>query len=256
MAAENREAPSSTPGGPPEELDPPRIGVVHLVVWTAGVAVYLSLERARGQMFGPSPPFSGTLLEIGSSILESLAYGAALAGLLLWAARRWRGLPFPKHPGEYLLAVVGLNQALRFLYVFLAYPVTNERLTLVTALMHGYHALQCLVLVWPLLAVKSRRWRVFFGTLLASHILLFLHIALPVRVLLTPAISPGLLVSSIVLHVAADAILLAIVLKNRWEGIRYPWTHWLGVAVRLWLALTGISTCVRLIIRQWQLVFR
>lgn len=256
MAPENTEPPPPTPRGPPEESDPPPIGIVHLVVWTAGVAVYLSLERARGQMFGPSAPFGGTFLEIGSGILESLAYGAALAGLLLWTARRWRGLPFPRHPGEYLLVVIGLNQALRFSYVFLAYPVTNERLKLLTALMYGHFALQCLVLVWPLLAVKSRRWRVFFGTLLASHVLLPLDIALSVHLLRTPAISHGLLFSTVVLYVAADAILLVIVLKDRWEGIRYPWTHWLGVAVGLWLALTGISTYVRLIVEQWQLIFR
>ena len=72
----------------------PRLGIVHLLVATACVAIYLGLEQtARG-------------------------------GLLLWVARRLRGMPFPRHPGEYMLVVEGIL-CLLFLGLGILWPLLN-----------------------------------------------------------------------------------------------------------------------------------
>jgi hypothetical protein len=244
MLSDTSEQPPAPPADPSGEEDRLPIGVVHLLVWTAGVAVYLGLGRAAGQIYlDLSQPFGGASSAIATT-LTAIGYGAALGGLILWASRRRRGLAFPKHPGEYLLVVIALGQVLRFSYAFVARPVTPERLPLITALMFGYHVLEGLILLWPLLAVKNRGWRKFFGTLLGAQVLLILLLATsrPEILLRAPAVFDVLALGCVALTVAADVILLVIVFKDYRKGNRYPWTHWLGVVVKLWIALLSIDS--------------
>jgi hypothetical protein len=133
--------------------------------------------------------------------------------------------------------------------------MTNERLPLITALLYGYQVLNLVVVLWPLLAIKSRRWRILFGAMLAARVLFiadfsltrltaFLGRSQPQLLLRALAVSSGLVLGLVVLSVAADVILVVIVLRDRWNQIQYPWTHWAGVAVALWLALIRIGPTV------------
>jgi hypothetical protein len=262
MTLEEREPRPATPGDASGKVSCPRLGLIHLLVWTACVAVCLGLQRVLVQIaWGPAYTLEDAPLKIATAALRSIGYGAALAGLLLWVARRRRGLRFPKHPGEYLLVVLGLDWALTFFAGFLtlppSFPLAQERLPLLLAPLCGQRVLYVIVLLWPLLAVKSLRWRMFFGAMLASQLLfvsylalsqLILHLALPrsqpTWVLRWSGIFTGLILGFAWLSVAADAILVVIVAREHWKGIRYPWTHWAGVAVRLWLALIGIGPTV------------
>ena len=247
MAREEPEQPPAIPDEASADVSCPRLGLIHLLAWTACVALCLGLQRVVGQLFwNPARPFGDSVLKIASTVLTSLGNGAALGGLLLWVARRRRGLPFPEHPGEYLLVVLGLGEVVRWSYSLLLLPVTPATLTRNMALLYGREVLAVVVLLWPLLAVRSRRWRVFFGAMLASRALMLLYwvLSLSWLSLRAPATFSGLLLSCLVLLVAADAILVVIVLRERWGGVRYPWTHWAGVAVALWLALIGIRPMV------------
>jgi hypothetical protein len=115
MTSEEREPPPATADDASAKVSCPRLGLIHLLMWTACVAVWLGLQRVVGQLFWNSAhPFGDSILKIADTVLTSLGNGAALGGLLLWVARRRRGLPFPKHPGEYLLVVLGLSEVLRW----------------------------------------------------------------------------------------------------------------------------------------------
>jgi hypothetical protein len=85
----------------------PRLGIVHLLGWTLGVAVVLGIYRA-GNAFqiqdSESQPMSPWALGFG------LAYGTALGGLSLFLWRWWRGTGSgPIQPGHWLLVFAGLG---------------------------------------------------------------------------------------------------------------------------------------------------
>jgi hypothetical protein len=172
MATEEPDPFSPHPADPSTGPDEPRLGILHLLAWTACVAVYLGVQRIAGQRLDdPTGPFGGTYNAVIAT-LGSIACGAALGGLILWGTRRWRGLAFPKHPGEYLLVVTGLHLALEFSTALLPLPTQNAQdVRLAFALGFGLGLLQTLVLMWPLLVVDIRRWRAYFATLLAAKLL-------------------------------------------------------------------------------------
>ena len=223
-------------GGPvPDEPPQPRLGILHLLVLTACVAAYLGITRtymlASSQRVGIRP---APTLETAVGGVAGIASGAALAGLLLFLARRFRGMPFPRHPGEYLLVMMGVNAAV---------GVATMPLNLLSwdpgrwwgvyvgigRLVLGINAL---IWIWALIQVKILRWRVFFLSIPASYLLMFglvlqygglyggMHFM--GRVLLAPRTLPLL-------------VLAVVLLKDHFDRTRYPWTHWYGVGTRLWL---------------------
>jgi hypothetical protein len=85
----------------------PRLGIVHLLGWTLGVAVVLGVYRAANSWFvqdGAAQPMSPWSLGFG------LAYGTALGGLGLFLWRWWRGTGAgPTQPGHWLLVLGGIG---------------------------------------------------------------------------------------------------------------------------------------------------
>ena len=252
--------PPSTSAAPSPARNRPQIGIAHLLVWTACVAVYLGLVRTWAGWLESFNPFGGTYSTI-KTVLGSLAYGAAVGGLVLWIARRARGLAFPKHPGEYLLVVTGLRLTLHVSHVFLALWIRHSApdptsTALPRAMAIGFPVLYSLLVLWPVLALKNRRWRGFFVALLAVQVLraltfmpILVHFGQRLYILFTLAVGPA------VLDIAADAILIVIVFRDHRQRIRYPWTHWLGVAVRLWLAFVKLPVEVSGIYRLTRTLF-
>jgi hypothetical protein len=98
---------SPSPTDVPHGTAAPRLGIVHLLGWTLGVAVVLGIYRA-GNAFqmqdGAAQPMSPWALGFG------LAYGTALGGLSLFLWRWWRGTGSgPTQPGHWLLVFAGLG---------------------------------------------------------------------------------------------------------------------------------------------------
>ncbi len=106
----------------PENISPPqepRLSIMHLLVWTACVAVYFSFIRTRAQ-YVQAQYTSGPGV---FPVLYGLGFGTALAGLVLLASRRLRGFPLAKHPGEYLLLSAGAS----LVFVVVTQVVVTER---------------------------------------------------------------------------------------------------------------------------------
>jgi hypothetical protein len=218
---------------PPEEPEQPRLGIIHLMVWTACVAVHLSIMRSLWPADGSTEP------ALIPWMLSSVGGGAALGGLLLWAARRIRGERFPRHPGEYLLIVEGLCMAF-FLAIWTPIWIFLLRIedyfyfyfTVPEVAISGLYLVQTTIFLWAAVKVRVRRWRWFFlawsGTTLLSM----------------PLLCCGVLQiggSQQVAHLVIGGWLVAVVLKDHFQGLRFPWTHWLGVAIRFWLTAASLG---------------
>jgi hypothetical protein len=214
--------PVSEPGIP----DQPRLGIIHFLVWMACAAVYLGMNRvwgARVVACGLQDPEE--MVFVG---LKGIGAAAALGGLALWAARRSRDWRFPRYPGEYLLVVLGVS-ALLSLVVFvtsLAFDPSNSfTVFFLSNVSSVLSPIPALLLVWAAVFVKVPRWRWLFYVSAASQLL--------------PALgSSGIAFRCFHLHefvfYAVWAWLAVVVISDHLRSLRYPWTHWLGVAVYLW----------------------
>jgi hypothetical protein len=185
--------------------------------------VGLAVERAE-----PSLTFEAM------SVLYGVGTGMALGGLLLWPARRLRGMSFPTYPGEYLLIALGLFSAfglgVRFLSTLMrslqdvAPGLWFELLPLMLFGLVG-----AAIWFWAGALVRIRRWRRFF----------FLSAA--VQMLNTLLGCGGIGPIATNLYVLLAVVLTVIVVQDHRQGFRYPWPHWLGVGIRLWFSLTSLG---------------
>ena len=246
--------------GPPEsdvppasqvsrEQSEPRLGIVHFLVWTACVAAYLAAwQTMRGHF--PAPPQRGALSG-AIMALHAIVSGAGLAALLLWASRRRRGLCFPRHPGEYLLVLQGASDV-----VGVASPLCLD-------LSHFHHVLWGFLLlnaiptgvdvafrVWAALRARSARWRMFFLVSLLPP-LIYLPAALvllpddrALRMAYTPMFNeiPVLQWATAVAALPTCALFILALFKDYRERQRYPWTHWLGIALCFWFFVLSLGS--------------
>jgi len=241
MDTETPQSPFATESPFPPGYRPqvPRLGIIHFLVWTACVAVYLG--TTRDLWLRESMPLA---LQVHWAA-RSFAAGAALGGVLLWISRRLRGIAFPACPGEYLLLAMGLTTALYLGFLVLPLirmlvgvqdPAWNEAFWRIVPLVAN--GVYIVLLAWAAVRVKTPRWRLLFiGWALSAFPYLFL-----------PFIPYFLTRMCQFATLAVDGCLVVVVLIDVARGIRYPWTHWLGVAVRLWSGFTLAALMV------WQIV--
>ncbi len=232
----------SPPGSPfanePEQL---RLGIIHLMGWAASTAVYFSLYRIM--VFGrPDPLTVFTII----SVFAGLGIGAAWGGLLIYLSRRCRGIPFPVAPGEILLVALGVISLLSTgvcglsnLPEFLA-GGDEGYMTYYMYMLSQFFGGAVSAVVYRIAGTKTSvvRWRVFF----------YSSAALSVVVLLMTCVEYGLYSGSFVYYLFATSrlILLAVVFVDIRKGLRYPWTHWLGVAVHLLFGAAHFATALTL----------
>ncbi|MBN2475520.1 MAG: hypothetical protein JXB62_12990 [Pirellulales bacterium] len=235
------------PTSPFAQCGPPRLGILHLLVLTACVATYLGCGRAFRQAFAAvaesgtaqTVTFSPRPLEVAQGTLLGIGYGAALAGVLLWIARRWQGRPFPLHPGEFLLVMSGVAVAAQIAmwpvqWMIVAFQ-PPARYGLLTALSLMSLAIQASVWIWALVCLKTRRWRVFLLLIPASYLLLIV-VAIMISMLgANVAAGNWSPLGVVIARLLVMGVLAIVLLKDHFAGARYPWTHWYGIATRMWI---------------------
>lgn len=230
--------------------DQERLGILHLILGTACVAFYLSaLLTARQAAFGMTPV---SMVESGApvlfksiSVVYGLGWGLAFGSLLLWAARRLRGRAFPRHPGEYLLVVLGVLSLLTLgmNWLFSVMPAEDFSVAWWNWSMAAFHLIGCVIWIRAALLIEASLWRWFF----------LLHAAMNIAVWLIPMMGYG---DSryYALHGVMAVVLVGIVTREQLQGVRYPWEHWLGVTIRLHLSLVSLGWFL-LPTRLWQMAF-
>lgn len=208
---------------------PPRISVVHLLLWVAWSGVFMAAVR---KLSGVEPGGWGLILAAAGAI----GYGAAWTGLCVWLARVLRGAAWPVEPGHWLLVALavrlGLDMAIR-LWLSQTFRSAETVLDAVTVC--------CLTL--PLLSRSlSFAWQVCFALLL-----LFYAWPLVASVVDRWFFMPGWIWNAIAWAAPRQAILVAA-LVGVFAAIDLPewrqrsWLHWSGLAVCAWLALVSFLT--------------
>lgn len=206
----------------------PRLGIIHLLVWTACVAFLLGIN----QSFPSSLPQAGSAARLAMGMgFQSLGNGAALAGLLLWGWRRYGGRAFPRFPGEYFLVILGVISALSIpstvIEWFLAASTDSAgEWAWIAALMGwgcAYGLVAAIAYLVAAVHMKARRRRAVFLLCLGIGILRWSAILLTHGTVAWHA-----------LGFIADAIVGTALWLDWRDRLRYPWPHWLGIAVLFW----------------------
>ncbi len=241
--------PSPAPPDAPDSPEPtaptsnrperPPLGILHLMVLTACVAVVSGINTS-GVVPNRREKLDADTGRLGVAVgaVYSIGGGAALAGLLLLTRRR-RGLAFPEHPGEYLLVFTGVGSVLDMVVraVFLQFfePSMSGVYSLLSLAALGIIGV---VFFWALACVDNPRWRFLLLAIPAAKGVT----AFPVAFLLARWYRPGTMwrVTGVLPHLLVAAALMVVVLLDHFQGKRYPWTHWFGVATRLWLEAAAV----------------
>lgn len=193
----------------------PRLSILHLMVWTATSAAMMALIRV--------PPEKAATAPVALIMLAALAMycGAAIGGVLMWAARKRRGTAFPTEPGEWLLLIQGECVIYFVLLYYLLQIIPSKSLVYIEWLFALLFALGFAAIgVVPAILFAGENdetWKLFL-VLLA---VLFCFIPLT-------AIFPPLLVFFGIVLVAAIftfAIAFAADIRRR---PKRGWVHWTG----------------------------
>jgi hypothetical protein len=217
----------------------PRLGIRHLLLWTACAAVYLAMYQ--GFFAGAVDAFDRIYAIL--TALHSIAGGVLLMGVLFWLARRLQRVPFPSSEGEVLWLALGLilladMARLPAIYWWTGGRGTERDVLLLITTTITFGILGLTAGVWLLIAIfrtRKRLWRALFGVALAGLVLktfgcvswfgfYFGPFSLMWFVLLT-----------------AGSLLATAALWQDWlRTPRPPWTHWAGTACCAWQCLLGL----------------
>jgi hypothetical protein len=222
----------------------PRLGIIHLLGWTACVAAYWGIRRWLALLRGLEPkvtlPLSPRFLE---ACVWSFCDATALGGLALLVARRLRRLPFPRYPGETWFVILGVMVVIELArYHIISIVSVFTQITYPTAIL-PYHlpweALLALLFLVATIRTKSLRWRLCFGSYLGALAVLVTRDAM---ICLSFDRVPDNRAAAI-MAAAGSACLVVAAVKDALDRHRtdYPWTHWTGVV----LALLKLAWVVR-----------
>ncbi|MGD0897684.1 MAG: hypothetical protein ABR915_07590 [Thermoguttaceae bacterium] len=210
-----------------------RMGINHLLLWTTCTAVYLAVERAGARFRGSFPGEEGLRYQAIMS-LRALGAGGAVMGGVLFVARRFRRLAFPRHPGEYLLLAMALECIVALASSsFLPRSLYGPSALLYFSLQDVLRLLGSLILLIPAWRKTTPPlWRVYFGLSIAANLgssSVLSHFAGAWSVYAYAGIA-----------LLPSVLLVAIVLRGWRTRHCYPWTHWFGAGMALWGALCTI----------------
>ena len=246
--------PEPSPPGSAVKSEPeqPRLGIIHLMVWTACTGVYFSLRSPIVWGFDQTDDVATIVFQVGQGVGTS----AALAGLLLAATRRWRGLPYPGQPGETLLLLLGAGAVMSMIQEVLLYAQGGPYMSVQGVLYSGsmcFHLL-FLAVIHVIAAVRTKvpRWRWFFVATVVTLVLSFFWAVILFLVSISGSailsFGPHILLAfstiagSEILYYGPRFLLAAFLIgiaardfrEHVFRRASYRWTHWLGIAVQLW----------------------
>lgn len=224
----------------------PRLGIIHLLLWMACVAVYFAFRNTYAGLYGGSQrgPAVDTF-----RVIYGIGAGTAMAGAVLFAASRLRGIAFPIHPGEFLWVLYGLAEVLHWMYQGLllcleimgaiSYGPTGR---IILGILRP-ELLWPVMCCWPVLCLKDRWWRAWFALslvtgIVAAYFLVAYFLRLPY---VHPHVGLGLVT-------VMGGVFIVAVVRDRLRHQKYPWTHWVGIAVVVWrlIAMVMLGLLVRL----------
>jgi hypothetical protein len=213
--------------------EPPRLGISHLLVWTTCVAFYLGIMRSFW-LLSPEQLETPIFFRIIDG-LYGMGSGTALVGLVLFAARRYRRIRFPVYPGEVLLVALGASTVLglmKTMLIWFALPESDllslqwlRLIDLVSGLGNA------LIYFIAAVRVKVTRWRTYLATVVVVSAL---HGCALFRL-------PWAIIPYIVTSPLPSLVLAVVVLMDVIQRKKYPWTHWVGVGIAVWLAILNVG---------------
>ncbi len=229
-------------------VEQPRPGIIHMMLWTAGTAIALTIDRmAQDLVPEKSSPFDS--IQPGISATWAVVIGPAIAAWAILVRRRIRGIRFPTEAGEWLLLVSGAD------FVFSQFCAITGRLTEDTEAMQSEWLLLWFGVahLFPAIAYviaalynrQPRSWMVCFSLIATVRFLM----CLPLFAISFGVLWPYLTFGSFSFLCLPLVVLVTIAVDIR-RRRRYGWLHWVGVVTYLcrtstliglmfWLLLTA-----------------
>ncbi len=120
-AAPNDATPAGAPVAPiptePDYLQPPRLGIIHLLAWTAVAAVLFKGDAASRLLAKERmSDLSGNLLQQVAGLLDLTLIAAGIMGLAVLACSRLRRQPGRFAPGHWIL--IGMIPDMLFYVIY------------------------------------------------------------------------------------------------------------------------------------------
>jgi hypothetical protein len=230
----------------PAELFPerPRLGIRHLLLWTACAAVYLLVHQG----FYPRGEERLAGFHAAQLAAHSVSGGTLLVGLLLWGAFRIRKVRFPSSEGELLWLILGIVMlaGISFIPMYRArYRGVNSGwessiLIIGTVTSGTLYLVAWVRLLLAAFRTRKRLWRALFVVLLALPILQVFWCCGGRH-----SYKFGLYSVTWFVFLSLNGSLTAAVLCRDWRQTpRPPWTHWVGILCCGWQTLVAIVITV------------
>ena len=227
-------------------VEPPRLSILHLMLWTACSAVLFGVHRSLDSLV---PLFEMSqfldVLHKVNGVAAVMCQGAVLAGAIVVARYLfWRGRR-PLQPGEWLLLLWGGIDLVGRLMLVTSTLLNSHVPNLDAFAEMSGHLVQAIVYVLAavlftlvaLRAIAEKRWRIFMylfaATLLFTGIFVLVTTFLPTNGI--DSIVMTLLALVLVMVVVAVGLPISLMFAAvgdlrhvGWKG--YSWLHWLAVA--------------------------
>lgn len=217
-------------------LRPPRLGIIHLLAWTAATAVILKLFTAGREIAGTfDVPVAFEVLGWATETVTSTAIGAGIVGASVIAGGRMRGIPGRLQPGHWFVLIHTLTTLAAWLPstavlvhgafegrandTFASWCCATASIMALLRIVAYFFVARWMQDAWPW--KSATRIMAAMGLAQAIGMSGFISVILKLSPFALAAIWP-IMVSS--------TLIVAAIIDFR-GGARRDWVHWLGVAL-------------------------
>lgn len=221
-----KDAPLDSDGGELRELQPERLSLAHLFVWTALSAVLLAFDRATSQ--APTVEISnfGRIM----AFFYAPLFGASVSALGLMAWRLTNGGPrFPVQPGHWLLVISGVQSLLHLSIGVIQATAPLGFSWELLLLGRLCDELACGTLLWLACRDTRRMWRVAFVIGFWGCVFGLVN----TTCVLVWVVTPALFYAEFFVHWVVMMACLIAVCGDLATQPQRDYLHWTGIVVRL-----------------------